>query len=271
MSYYVEHAKDEMMPKWLKSSLSFECDICGSPMLNYYNDDNRCTNRRCSNRTCPGMLAARFTTMCELLGIKGVGYKTGLRLIRQHDFKSHVDCIAYVVDDVLTVKLGTFLRCMQFEGVDKEWDVICERGDFYDLDSLYAGYSGDLRGYLDKYKDEIYRCSKFFIFSKPRFEKAVDKPIKELTVMITGTPKGYASKEAFINFWNEKLVGVIKIYHCPHARKTGVDVLIREKGSTTKTKYTAALEAGIPIVTSEEFIQLLTNIIEQETKKGREG
>lgn len=271
MSYFVKHTEDMVMPLWLKNSLSTECDICGAPMLNYYNDDMRCTNRRCSNRICPGMLAARFTTMCELLGVKGVGYKTGLRLIRQYNLTSHVDCIKYVMDEVLTIKLGTFLRCMQFEGVDKEWETICNKWDYYDLDTLYKDYDGELRGILDRNKEEIYRCSQFFIFSQPKFQKVVDRPITELTVMITGTPKGYASKEAFVNFWNEKLLGVIKIYHCLHARKTGVDILIREKGSTTKTKYAAALEAGIPIVTSEEFIQLLTNIIEQEMKKGKEG
>lgn len=264
MSYYVKHTEDTLIPDWLKVSLADNCLECGSPMLNYYNDDNRCTNRRCSNPTCPSMLAGRFVSMCKVLGLKGVGYKTGLKLVETYYLKSHVDCINYILEEPLTVSLGKFLRAMQFEGVDGELEAICERGGYYTLDELFKGYEGDLKDLLNVNKEELYRCSKFFKFKKPAFEKAVDKPVKSLNIMITGTPKGYPDKDTFVGTLNYLLKGVITIYHIPHKRKTNVDYLIREAGSTTKGKYEAALEAGIPIVTSEEFIQILTTILESK-------
>lgn len=271
MSYFVKHIEDKLIPLWLKTALRSDCELCGAPMLNYYNNDERCTNRRCSNKECPGMLAARFVSMCKVLDIKGVGYQTGLKLINQYGLKSHVDCIGYVLDRVLTIPLGKFLRVMQFEGVDGEWEALCERGEFYDLDTLYANYTGDLRYVLDNNKDEIYRCSKFFNFKQPTVKRAVARSIKEFNIMITGTPKNFPDKDSFVATLNHLLQGIIKIYHIPHKRKTNVDYLIREPGSTTKGKYETALEAGIPIVTSEEFISILTDIIEKEKEKEQKG
>lgn len=271
MSYFIEHEKDANIPDWLKPNLSSKCAVCGSAMLNYYNDSNRCTNRRCSNECCPGMLAARFVGMCKILGVKGVGYATGLSVIRQYNLTSHVDVISYVLAEVLEITLGKFLRVMQFEGIDGEWESLCTRKEYYTLDELFEKYDGPLLDILVANKDELYRCSKFFKFKGPVVEKAVEKTIREFNIMITGTPRGFDSKDSYVATLNYYLRGIIKIYHIPHKRKSNVDYLIREEGSKTKGKYEAALEAGIPIVTSEKFLEILTNILKEEQQKLEKG
>ena len=82
--------------------------------------------------------------------------------------------------------------------------------------------------------------------------------------MITGTPSGFSSKENFIDTINHICRGRIVIIHQKTKRQSGVDFLIREKGSTTRGKVEAAIKGGIPIVTSEEFITLLTEYLKKQ-------
>ena len=79
-----------------------------------------------------------------------------------------------------------------------------------------------------------------------------------LNIMITGTPIGYSSKQEFIATLNAVCRGIIVINHQVTKRQSGVHFLIREPGSTTRGKVDAARKGGIPIVTSEEFINYLT-------------
>lgn len=267
MAYYIKHENDELLPEWLKSNISSSCPACGAYMMNYYNDYEQCTNRRCSNKYCPAMLAKRAVGMFTILGLKGVGYETALKVIRNNKLKSHVDVIGFILDDILTIPLHKFLRLMEFERVDTAWEHICMEGDYYTLDDLFSRYNGEYKYVLNDNQSELYRCATFFNFSKPKVKKVANEPIQTLRIMITGTPVGYATKESYVETLNMKLQGIIKIIHVPHARKTNVDALIRESGSTTKGKYTAALEAGIPILTSEEFNAVLTYIIEEEVNR----
>lgn len=259
MGNWVKHTDDDMLPNWLAKALLANCPICGSSMINYYNDDYRCTNRKCSNESCSGFVAQKGAFMFAKLGIKGIGYATCLDRARLGDCNNHLKLLS-VFSHKPTIDLATFLRIMCFEGVDSEWDTICNSLGLYTLEELFEKYNGKHLQLLIKNKDLLYDSLQY-VTLKERPAKRSTVTRKYLNIMITGTPTGYDTKEDFIDKLNAVLNGEIVILHQKTKRQSGVDYLIREPGSSTRGKLEAAIKGGIPIITSQEFVQILVNNI----------
>lgn len=266
---WVKQTEDTRLPQWLQSSLSHTCKYCGSEMLDYYNDAGRCTNRKCSNDECPGFLAAKADTMRTILGLKGVGFATCLNTITAYKLKSHLDLLPlWNVRPTVTVDI--FLRIHCIPGVDTEWEKIVKTNDIYTLDELYSSYNGKNRSLLDKYKDELYAHANYVNFVQRPANSSRKKDALVITIMITGTPNGYSTKEDFVNTLNAALGGYIIIVHQKTKRQTGVDALIREPGSTTRGKVEAAIKGGIPIMTSKQFIDFLVETMRKMQEENRD-
>lgn len=260
MSYWISQEEDSYIPSWLKENLPCTCKLCGSPMLNYYNDDLRCTNRKCSNEHCYGFVAAKTDFARKLLGIKDIGYASCLEDARAFKCTTPFQLLAKW-GIVPTMGIDTFLRIHCFEGVDSEWETIVKKLSIFTLDELYERYDGKWKQLLLDHKDEIYENAKGVTFLKRPETMVQSGPKYTITIMITGTPNGFDSKEDFINKLNYVCRGLIVIVHQKTKRQTGVHYLIREPGSTTRGKVEAAERGGIPIVTSTEFIQILTGLM----------
>lgn len=263
MNGWVLHNQDTLIPEWLKGNLSSVCQSCGSEMMNYYND-GRCTNRKCSNPDCAGLMAAKAEFVHKLLNIGGKGKKTFLKEILTLGVDNHFQ----LLESKPKVTLGIFLRMHCFEGVDSVWETICLKNQFYTLDSLFAKYNGKYRKILDDNKELLYNNLQYVILEEMPEDHIVSERTKYLTIMITGTPIGYASKEAFINRMNELCKGRVVTIHQATKRQSGVDYLIREPGSSTKGKVEAAKKGGIPIITSKQYIselyRLCSDILSEE-------
>lgn len=251
---WIKQNEDEKLPDWLKTHISPTCKYCGSDMMNYYNPDGRVTNRRCSNSVCPAMIAARADFMRNLLGIKNIGFATCLSQIRQYKITNPVELLG-VWNYKPTVSLGTFLRIHCFEGVDTELENIAVSLNIFTLDELYEKYDGKWKALLEDKKNLLYEDLKYVELEQPKNNYKGKSEV--LTIMITGTPNGFPSKEVFIETCNAACAGRIIVIHQKTKRQSGVDFLIREQGSTTRGKVEAALKGGIPIVTSEEFLHIL--------------
>ena len=251
--------EDTNMPSWLSSNISPKCKYCGSDMMNYYNPDKRCTNRRCSNHVCPAMIAARADFMRNLLNIKGVGFAGCLEKVKARNITNPVELLgAWNLKP--KVSLGTFLRIHCFEGVDSEWEKITQTLNVFTLEDLYAKYDGKWKPLLEANKELLFNDLKYVELEQPKNDFKGESII--ITIMITGTPNGFSSKESFIQQCNDLLGGKIIIIHQKTKRQSGVDYLIREPGSTTRGKVEAAKKGGIPIVTSEQFFSILAKKLE---------
>lgn len=261
MKGWVNHSQDQNLPSWLKDNLASECPHCKSPMLNYYNVDNRCTDRKCSNNSCYGFVAARADFARKIVGIKDIGYAGCLRDAIMYKCKSPFELFK-VWNFVPTVTVDQFLRIHCFKGIDSEWEKIVQTLGIYTLDELYNKYDGKWKSLLEENKDEIYGNAKYVVF-KQKPDGLTTKGVRHTyTIMITGTPKGFNTKEDFISAINYACRGLITVLHQKTKRQSGVDFLIREHGSTTRGKVEAAIKGGIPIVTSQEFVAFLVNKIE---------
>ena len=264
---WIRYSQDTYIPNWLKINLSESCLYCGSEMEHFYNG-NRCTNRRCSNPDCCSYLAHRANFIAGLTNAKGVG--PAKFLSNQQELSCRTPLELYVsVCGKPEADLHTFLRMCCIPGIDSEWEKICVGQDIHDLDELYEKYDGKWKEVLDKRKDEIYYNYNYVVLRKPN-ANVVRKAGKVFTIMITGTPNEFASKEDFINTINAAAAGYVKVIHQKTARQSGVDFLIREPGSTTRGKVTAAEKGGIPIVTSKDFINIVTYEIIRMKEGGME-
>lgn len=252
---WVKQDEDLKMPEWLSSNISPKCKYCGSDMMNYYNSDGRCTNRRCSNDNCPAMIAARADFMRNLLGIKNVGFATCLSTIKARGITNPVELLG-VWGLKVKMPLGVYLRIHCFEGVDSEWENITQSLNVFTLDDLYEKYDGKWKSLLDANKELLYSDLKYVELDAPTNDFKGEAVI--LRVMITGTPNGFATKDEFIAACNYVLAGRIIVIHQRTKKQSGVDYLIREPGSTTRGKVEAAKKGGIPIVTSQEFFYILS-------------
>ena len=250
----VRQIDDERMPDWLKSELRANCPYCGSPMLNCYNKDGRCTNRRCENDSCKGMIAARADFMRKLLDIKGAGFASNISDVSAFKIKNQLELLT-VWGIKPKVDLGTYLRMHCFEGIDSEWDRITKELNVYTLDELYERYTGKWKQLLEDNKELLYNDLKYITLKENDIH--YDGPAIKHVIMITGTPYNFASKDDFINQVNEACAGRIITIHQKTKRQSNVDFLIREPTSTTRGKVEAAIKGGIPIITSQEYLDLL--------------
>lgn len=262
MGTWFKHEDDPYIPDWLKESLSTKCKYCGSPMENYYNDDFKCTNRRCTNNKCYGYVAARADFARKLIGIKGVGFAGCLRDATMFKLDSPFKLLkAWNIKPVLT--LEQFLRIHCFEGIDSEWGKITQQLGIYTLDELYERYNGKWKSLLDEHKEELYDNLNYVTLQEKPKNIVKDGPDLVYTIMITGTPIGFQTKDHFINVLNTAMQGRIVVIHQKTKKQSGVNFLIREPGSTTRGKVDAAKRGGIPIITSQEFMTFLyTKLVE---------
>lgn len=262
MSYWVNHEDDPYIPIWLKSNLPSKCSYCGAPLMNYYNDDLRCTNRKCSNEQCYGFVAAKADFARKILGIKGIGFAGCLKDAQLIHATSPFQLLK-LWGLKPRVTIGQFLRMHCFEGVDSEWERVTKELSVYTLDELYDRYGGKWKQLLLDHKDEIYSNAEYVTMIEKPAHIGNKGPEKVFNIMITGTPNGYTTKEHFIDTLNAACLGRIVILHQKTKRQSGVDFLIREPGSTTRGKVDAAIKGGIPIVTSEEFVQYLIGVLNE--------
>ena len=264
MNGWIKQDEDTLMPDWLKEGLSSKCQYCESPMLNFYNENSRCTSRKCSNPQCYGYTAARMDFVRKLIKIEGVGFQTCLSDAQLYGVHSTFELLSkWGIKPNVT--LDTYLRMHCFEGVDSEWEKIVKGLGIYNLDDLFERYDGKWLNLLLQNKAELYHNLMYVTLIEPNVRSKENMEV--YTIMITGTPNGFASKEHFIDEINKACNGYITVLHQKTKRQSGVDFLIREPGSTTRGKVEAAQRGGIPIVTSVEFIQFLidrTNAMKTE-------
>jgi len=243
------------IPDRLLSELPLKCAYCGSDMYVGFNDFGRCTSLKCADDNCVAMIGARIVFIAELLNIEQLGKATALSYARNNKYKYPIEVLG-TLGIKPKVSLGTYLRLNCIPGIDQKWETMAEEKNCYTLEEMLNAYPD-----CAELKDNIsmlYENLKFVELKQREFAK---EPAAVLTIMITGTPIGYPTKEAFVDACNKACCGYIRIIHQKTVRQSGVHCLIREPGSTTRTKVEAAKKAGIPILTSEQFVQCLYNTL----------
>ena len=241
----------------LKGVIAETCPYCGGKMINLCNEFGKITNRRCENyTTCPGHNAAKAEDMFKILGVQGIGYKTCLDYLRSNGYKSHLDCLPLSTENELY--LYDIFRLLCIDGLDKQWKKECETVNVYTLEDVNK-LSPKLQVYVNNNMDTINKILEYIKIKVPskKFSDTFNN------IMITGPVNGFVNKNDFINYCNDKYGEYIKTIHQENKRKTNVDYLIKEPQTAPRAKVEVAKSAGIPIVSSEEYLKILEEACKQ--------
>lgn len=260
--YWSILSEDVSIPDWLKAEMPHTCSYCGKQLLSGRNENGRLTGLKCEDDYCPSKIASQLEFMLDLLGMKGYGFATCLQLVKQHKYKHPLEYVQ-VFENKPTVSLGDFLRCCCIQGIDGEWVTMAEKSNSYTLEELIQAYPH--HEVLNENIEYIKYCIQFVKLKERKIPKK--RSTVPIVIMITGTPIGYPTKEAFIAACNELLDGEFHVIHQKTKKQSGVNFLIREEGYTTRGKVEAAIKGGIPIVTSAEFVQLLQMLKEDSRRE----
>ena len=259
---WIKHSEDMNMPKWLKDNLSEKCK-CGTEKENFYNADGKCTSRRCPNKECPWTLAQKIAAMCDILNVTGIAEGKGLQLVQDYKLKSHFEAVPYIFKDKPTIQLYQLLRISFIEGVDTRWEQACST--FSSVDEFYKNYRGPLKEVLHKNLDIVKYGESFFnIYEyKPQRFKALVKG----TVMLSGHFRGFKERDDFIRGINYASRGLVELSISQNKRKTGIMCLVQEKDEPMRGKAECALEAGIPIMSPDEFKAYIMGLLRKRLEE----
>lgn len=251
-------SEDLNIPEWLRCSLPDKCKYCGKKMLAGRNEYGRYTGLKCEDDACISKIASQVEFIYDLLDIKGYGFANCLKLVREHGWSNPIQCLT-VLKEKPRLPVGIFLRCCCIQGIDGEWVTLADKADAYTLEEMFDAYPDN--EYLNDNKELLFKNLQYVDLTQRTVEKK--KNVVSIVIMITGTPIGYPTKQAFIQACNNYCKGEYKIIHQETKRQSGVNFLIREEGSTTRGKVEAAIKGGIPILTSKEFIQVLSVLMKE--------
>lgn len=262
---WIKHSEDKNLPEYLKINLPTYCIHCGTEKLNYYNSDNRCTNRKCPNPVCSGTLGRKIAEMCDILKWEGIGDNTGRKLVLSNKLTNHFDAIPFIYkhEQRPNISLGTLFRLAFIEGIDKRWEDICN--PYGSVTEVLEKYKGEYAHVIQENKELLLYGEKFFDIKQP--DKQTYKPVIIGNVMISGTIKGFNDRNSFIAGLNMAGDGLISL-RVVGKRKTDVMALIQEADSPNQGKAECALENGIPIMTPEEFKNMVFSRIAEKLRKG---
>lgn len=241
----------EGIPEWLRPHLKMICSYCGSYIADNADEsaDGIITVRKCANPRCPGHMQHRLTHLAEYYQVKGVGPKTALQLIRDYRLESHLDILpVWFPNEKPTEQLSKIvdLACIEGYGSTKAESSMNSYKSFKDYFCNCTNIDQDAWFH----RDELYKAETYFNVAEP-MSRCI------MYVMLHGTFTGYAKRDMFLRDVNSIFGSVIQVVDAKK-RKTGVSYLIRETGAPYGDKDRVAREAGIPIVTPLQFLDIMT-------------
>lgn len=252
--------ESNLIPDWLKVSLEPNCPYCKSPYhVGHSPNGMRVTKHYCPNRECPGTVTMKMVFVWTILKVDGIKEGRSMELVKRYNITRHMDAIPYVLKEKPKVDLATFMRLNCIQGIDSSWENICQNKNSVEeviqsTDAQRILSPEDIKDILDsqQYVDIIYP------------EKQEYECVLRLTVMMTGDIMGLPNREYLIAALNKKYKGLLDLRYSKSIRRTGIYALIKESTSTITGKVNTAVECGIPILTPQEFILRVDNLIREK-------
>lgn len=222
------------------------------------------TKAKCQNPYCPEHLAYRTDSLIKYLNIlKSVGPRTIYDIICENHYTSPFEVLYYFTSQVSDKLFPMHLwEVAMFSGIEGMASTLREElGSYYTIDKYLAEAPNPLPKIVEK-ADEISRnCN--FVNLKPPMSATV------LNIMITG-PLASMPREAYVRHVNEVVGQYIHVINKGVSKSC--DLLITQypdelreniRRGTASRKAMAAAEAGTPIVSPDQFEDMLAKYVAQ--------
>jgi len=238
---------DTMLPDWVKEHMMMTCPHCGSPIASNH-DTGVLTERWCSNEECPGHMAYRIVYLAQYYNMEGWGPATALKWIKLHKPYSHLEILKEWFKTKPTEPLSRIadLACVKDFGLAQAQAVLDQFASFKEF--FDSEISEDYPVLCDN-AGNLLIAQSYFEVKKPMLGQNV-------YVMATGSIHGFTNRDAFFEHLNELIGDIIHVVQVG-ARKTNVSCLIKEEDAVDHKKSRIAKEAGIPILTSQQFTNMI--------------
>lgn len=248
-----------LIPDWLKAELEEDCPFCGAKYeIGYSPNGQRVTSHYCPNRECPATVATKMALMWDILGVDGIKYGKSMALVKSKGIKKHLDAIPYVIKEKPEIPVSTFMRINFIEGIDEAWNSICN--DKTSLGEILS--TREARKFIKHQElEDLKEGVKYFNLVFPA--KMKYDPILSISVMMTGDIMGLPNREYLIHALNQKYKGLLRLGYSKSTRRTGMFALVKEEESAVTGKVRTAKECGIPIMTPNEFIIKIDEMIRE--------
>lgn len=248
-----------LIPDWLKDKLKGPCPYCGSEYeVGYSPNNSRVTKHYCPNRECPGTVAMKMVFMWNILKVDGIKFGRSMELIKQKRIKKHMDALPHIFEEPPKMDLATFMRLNCIQGIDDAWNTVCDgKKSVEEVIKTPTAQKVMTPQDIEDVLNAVQHVELLFA------EKQKYEPVVTLTVMMTGDVMELSNRELLIAALNAKYKGLLDLRYSKSKRKTGVNVLIKEKDSAITGKVTTADESGIPIMTSMEFVLHVDKLIKE--------
>ena len=239
---------DYQLPQWVRDNIMMKCKYCGADIASNH-DTGVLTERWCTNPYCPGHMSYKMDYIGKYYDVKGFGPKLALEWIQNHNAKSHLEILPqWFPNEKPTEALARIvdLCCIKEFGMTQGEPVLNKYASF---EEFFASDESKFFPVLIQAHDFLCDSQKYFNVKRPLLGKVVN-------IMITGSVEGFTNREDYVDYLNEKFGDKIHVIQVGR-RKSNVAALIQDPGAVSHSKTKVAKEAGIPILTSRQFIEVL--------------
>ena len=264
------------------------CPICGG--ITAIKKDNESEVLICTNDDCSGKILGKFTHFVsrKAMNIQGIS-EAILETLISHNFIHNYRSIYYLsaykdelislegfgeksvlnmlksIEDSRNVKLENFICALGIPNIGLSasktiskacngdwntlWDMWNHEYDFTQLDDFGEVMANNLVGFFDEYIHDVGRLADEMNFIMPEKQEITNNPFTNKTIVVTGKLNHFTRDSI-----NEKIASLGAKTAGSVSKKT--DYLLTNESSSS-SKYKKAMELNIPVISEEEFLQMI--------------
>lgn len=230
--------QDGTIPYEFHPYIKDRCSVCGKIRVG----NEKLTEVRCIDRNCLKYEINKAVSVVKFFKINGYGPETCKSLMYTYGITDHMDLIPiWFKENKPNVYLWEVALLAGIPGyADKSEDIFKGYPTFLE----YFAKEDDIPLEILRYKDRLIRYEKMFKLKKPLSSI-------EITIMISDSIKGFASKDDFVEFCNKLFGSVAKTKWVKHQSAKAM-FLISDTGIMhSKVRY--ALDKNIPVISSNTY------------------
>lgn len=253
-----------MLPDWINMELAVDYGLIPHSIaahLNWrcacgwaYVIDAQRTHRKCSNPHCPYHLAERAVEIYRKFNYKNIGPATCLKYILENKLTSHFDLLDESLYAHDTSAAGQAL--LRYAKQDRNV-YLHEIAELASIPGIQSSASEYFTGYSSF--EDFFASNKIFseyaplLISAQKYFKISAVARKRIVVRATGSLKGYSRRKLFFDHVNQ-LYGHRVFVDYKESWTNQCDALICDNQLEMTPKLTKAIDLGIPVYTSTDFL-----------------
>lgn len=264
------------------------CPICGGATA--INKDNESEVLVCTNPNCSGKMLARFVHFVsrKCMNIEGMSEATLEKFIFMgylHNFKDiyslstykdelvkldgfgakSIEKLMLAIEKSRNVKLENFIAALGIDGIGLSvsktiakhcnhdvyalFDADDQSFDWTTLDDIGPTMAKNINEFFDSNFISVFELAKELNFIKPEQKNVNENPFNSKSICVTGKLNHFTRDSI-----NEKIASLGAKAVGSVSKKTDYLITNEQSGSS---KYKKAVELGVPIITEDEFLNIL--------------